>query len=138
MTEMGEFDRMLQETRKMLDGVRSGAAAPPDQDAPPAEGNGEAADGRVKAVAVTGGRLKSIELDPRMMRLASAELAEHIVTAVNAALADLRAKATAEDAAIDPEALARHVREVQDQSLRQMAMFTQTISETVARINQGR
>lgn len=124
---VNDFDRKLQNTRGKL---RPGT----DEAAP--EGTGEAADGRLRAVARRG-RLRTLTLNPRLMRLPAAELAEHAVTAANAALDDLRSKApSAEDAAADPAALAQAVRDVQDEGLRSMDMINQGIDAAMAQIRQ--
>ncbi|MFI0481891.1 YbaB/EbfC family nucleoid-associated protein [Actinomadura sp. 9N215] len=58
-----------------------------------AVGRGEAADGRVVAEYRSEGGLTRLDLDPRAMRLSSAELSEEIRTAVNAAAQDFQKKA---------------------------------------------
>ncbi|MXQ64794.1 YbaB/EbfC family DNA-binding protein [Actinomadura rayongensis] len=127
---------MLTETRKTLESLRGGKAAPPP-DAPEVEGVGEAADGRVKVTAGTGGRLKQVTLDPRALRMASHELGEAFVAAANAALDDLRAQAaTAAADVVDTEALDARVEEIQNESLRQMQQITQALNDAVAKFNQ--
>ncbi|WP_245974297.1 YbaB/EbfC family nucleoid-associated protein [Thermomonospora umbrina] len=135
---MAEFEQMLGETRKLLEQVRSGAAAAPGEaDTPPLEGFGEAADGRIRVTAGQGGEIKGIELDPRVMRMASEELAEHLTVAVNAALTDLRSRATTSDTPIDPSVLADRLQEVQDQGLRQMGLFAQGLEDAMARFKEA-
>ena len=131
MADINEFDRMLSETRGLLDQIRGGTRPPEADDT---EGRGEAADGRVRVVAGTGGELTSVELDPRAMRMPSEELAEELKSAVNAALRDLRATSQAADTAIDPDVLAERLRDAQDQGLRQMAAFTQSLDDLMTRI----
>ena len=97
------IDQLLEDTRRVLAEMRPGAGTPPD----PGElrGEGEAADGQVRAVAGpsgsgksgmvravagAGGRLESLTVNPRALRLGSEALCEQIVVAVNAALDDLR------------------------------------------------
>lgn len=53
-------------------------------------GRGEGADGRIVAEYRAEGGLTKLELDPRAMRLPSADLAEQIRTAVNAAAEDFQ------------------------------------------------
>lgn len=132
MADINEFDRMLTETRGLLDQIRSGQARPPDAER--AEGRGEAAGGKVRVVAGTGGELTSVELDPRVMRMPSEELAEELRSAVNAALRELRSRSQATGTAIDPDVLAERLREAQDRGLRQMAVFTQTLNELMTQI----
>lgn len=135
-----EFERMLQDAQRALGAMRSGAAAPDEADAPELEGVGEAADGRVKVTTVTGGRLKSVELDPRAMRLASQELGEQIVAAANAALDDLRDKAAAAAPAqtVDTAALARQLQQVQTDGIRQMEQVTGAIEDALTRMRTAR
>lgn len=132
MADINEFDRMLSQTRELLDQMRGGRADPAGGE--DVEGRGEAADGKVKVVAGSGGELTSVELDPRVMRMASEELAEELKTAVNAALRELRSRAQAAETPIDPAVLTGLLRETQDQGLRQMAAFTQSLDELMTRI----
>jgi hypothetical protein len=136
----GEFDPELRAARERLESLRadvSGRTGPQlagERDAP-ARGIGETSEGRVRAVA-SRGRLASLELDPRMMRLSEAELGEQIALAVNAALEDLRAQAAAADAepVPDPAALAETLRSVQEEGLRQMTLISRAVSDATARI----
>jgi DNA-binding protein YbaB len=129
-----EYDRLLSESRQMLQSLRAARPAPESDDA---EHVGESAKGLVRAVA-HGGRLRSVEFNPRVMRMASAELAEHVVTAVNQALDGPAAPAPeAQAPAVDPAALAEQVREVQDQAMRQMSLILQGIRDAVAQAQRG-
>jgi DNA-binding protein YbaB len=56
-------------------------------------GEAESADGKVRVVVRQGGMLESLVLDPRVMRMASEDLAAAIVEAVAAATEDAVAKA---------------------------------------------
>lgn len=130
-----DLDRLLSETRRLLDSVRSGQ--PSEASPEPVTGAGESANGRVRAVAARGGRLERVELDPRVMRMASEELAAHLVTAVNAALDQVATAAAAQAgpvAAVDTAALAEQLRQVQEDGVRRMAAFTQGISEAMAQL----
>ncbi|HEX2314105.1 MAG TPA: YbaB/EbfC family nucleoid-associated protein [Thermomonospora sp.] len=51
-------------------------------------GEGEAADGLVRAVVDGGGALRSVDLNPRAMRMGSEELGRAVTVAVTAAQAD--------------------------------------------------
>ncbi|GAA2423115.1 hypothetical protein GCM10010191_38780 [Actinomadura vinacea] len=135
MADLSEFDRMLAETRQLLEQGGSGPARPAgaEGEAPP-EGRGETADGRIRVVAAPGGEVTSIEMDPRVLRMSSEELSAELVVAVNAALRDLRERSQVADVAIDPAVLADRLREAQDQGLRQLAMFTQSLDEIMTRI----
>jgi hypothetical protein len=133
-----EFDRMLQETRRVLESMGSGAPAEstPSTDGPSRKGVGEAADGRVKVSAVAGGRLEGLELDARAMRLGSQELAEQILVAVNNALDDLQARSADQAAGVaDPAALAARVQGIQDQGVRQMEEVNRSIADMIARFS---
>lgn len=124
-----EMDQLLSQTRRTLESLRSSRLRDGG-----ARGEGISANGRVRAVAA-GGRLQSIELDPRVMRLASKDLAAQVVAAVNAALDDLAAQAPTVDLAVpDPDELAAAVAEVQEQSVRQMAAISQAIAAAVQRV----
>ena len=95
---------------------------------------GEAADGQVRVVAVKGA-LEKVELDPRVMRLPSRRLAEHLVAAANAALAEMRARAPAQETGgVDPAVLAERVEWLADEGLHSMATITQAIEDAMARV----
>lgn len=59
-------------------------------------GEGGSGEGRVRAVAVTGGRIETLDIDPRVLRLEPEELAAHVSDALDFALDDVRARAGAE------------------------------------------
>ncbi|WP_412541353.1 YbaB/EbfC family nucleoid-associated protein [Longispora sp. K20-0274] len=127
------IDQILASTRGMLEAMRAGVGPATEE---PVEGTGQSADGRVQAVAVAPGTIRSIELDPRLMRLPSAELAEQITQAVNAALDSLRSQAVAGALPADPALLSEQLAELQTESARTMARFTQTLDEVSTRIRQ--
>jgi DNA-binding protein YbaB len=130
------FERLIEDTRKALEAMRTGGGAPAKEPAEPVRGEGSAADGRVTARVVAGGRLEELTVDPRLMRSGSEELCAQIVVAVNAAMDDLRARTSEEDpAAMDPAALAGLLENLQAESARQMSRFTQGVAETVAKIS---
>jgi DNA-binding protein YbaB len=121
-----DVDGAFGDARRQLKSVRASADT--------VRGEGEAADGQVRAVA-TGGRLERVELDPRVMRLPGERLAGHLVTAANAALDDLRARSPAQaDAGVDPAVLAQRLKQVTDEGLQSMAMITQAIEGAMARV----
>jgi DNA-binding protein YbaB len=135
--EDGDFDRLLSETRRSLESLRArptGAERVPD--APPVRGTGEACEGEVRAVA-SEGRLETLELGPRLMRMTPEQLAPHLVTAANAALDDLRAKAPVADAgaAVDPGVLAERLGEVANEGLARMATISNGLTDAMARIS---
>jgi DNA-binding protein YbaB len=125
-----ELDQMLSQARKTLESLRS--SRPQDADA---RGTGEAAGGQVRVVAASPGRLESLELDPRVMRMPSKDLAAHVLAAANAALDDLAAQApsAAGISVPDPGELAAAVADIQQQSVRQMAAISQAITAAVQR-----
>ncbi|MFL6055265.1 MAG: hypothetical protein ACJ72W_20525 [Actinoallomurus sp.] len=101
-----------------------------------ARGEGQASDDRVRASA-HGGRVDSITLDPRVLRLSPEELGSLVTGAVNAALDDQRGKSTAAIGPVpDLAALAETLHDVQNESLRQMEVITQGITDAMARIRE--
>jgi DNA-binding protein YbaB len=133
-----DLDRELSQARRMLLDLRrdpgTGAAA---DDEEPVRGEGQAADGMVK-VTVEGGRISKVDLNPRAMRLASEDLGKAFASAANAALAEFTSKATSEVSPVaDPAALAAQLAELQDYSVRQMARYSQAMSDVVARLGRS-
>jgi hypothetical protein len=95
-------------------------------------GRGEAADGQIQATA-TRGRLESLELNPRLMRLSGEQLAGYVAVAIDAALEEACGEAPAIDGPpVDPSALAARLSAAQDQSRRTVATLTQELGEAVA------
>src|SRR6186997_72075 len=105
------LDAVLGQTLQALDQLRAG---PPgdDGESEPAQGIGEAADGLIRAVAVSGGQLAELYLDPMVMRMSPETVAYEIVTAVNGAMADLQEQAIGGLGNVDLEALAGQLKEV--------------------------
>ncbi|MGW5580308.1 hypothetical protein [Micromonospora chokoriensis] len=131
------MDDLLTETRRALGAVRSGRPETlADSDEVPAA-QGSAADGLVTAT-ITDGRLDSFMIDPRLMRLPSWELAQHVMTSVNKALDVLREGQPAIGQRVDVDALAGGLREVQDRSIRQMAQIGQALQDVVALLREPR
>lgn len=130
-----EFHRSMEEA---LDALRQVRANPADPDTA-VRGEGEAAHGLIRAVALSGGRIEAVTVDPRAMRLASQDLAEGVTAAVNAALDDLRGK-TADrltDNGLDPAALLDRLQEVQVASAERMQAFLRTIGDASSRVAQS-
>ncbi|MEU7573364.1 hypothetical protein [Micromonospora sp. NPDC049240] len=94
-------------------------------------GTGSAGEGLMYAT-IRDGKLDSFTIDPRLMRLPSGELAEHVMTAVNAALDDLRGRQASVDQPVDVDVLAESLGEVQDRSVRQMARMNDALRDVVA------
>jgi DNA-binding protein YbaB len=129
------FDRLLAGTRQALESVR-GSGGDDDDEAAEVRGEGEAADGLVRATVVPGGRLESVQVKPRLVRSGIDAVCEQIVVAVNAALDDLRAKAAEQrpPGAPDPAKLASQLRELQDESTRRMEVYGQALTDVLAQI----
>lgn len=137
----GELERLFAQTRNVLESMRATRAETVDaSDTGTAEADGdtasgEAFDGRIRAKAAKG-RLTSLHLDPRVARMASVELAEQIVVAVNAALAAQEMSAVP-TVPVDPAILAEQLRQAQDSSLRQMTQFGQAMDAVVAQLRRA-
>ncbi|MEH1165243.1 YbaB/EbfC family nucleoid-associated protein [Micromonospora sp. CPCC 205539] len=130
----GEFTRMLDATMQAL-----GALSPPaaDDDGAPAEPPaGEAADGQVRAEMGTDGRLRSLWVEPRLMRLGSEELTEHITTAVNAAIDAMRGAATPPQVG-DLSQLREQLAQVRDTAVPRMGSFLQALTDAQERMAGG-
>jgi YbaB/EbfC DNA-binding family len=125
------LDNLLSDTRRLIDSMRT--SAPTDNGEPP-EGVGTAMDGAIRCTAGLPGLVTSLELDPKVMRHASRDLAHHVAEAVNAALADLRAKVTGTVTPVDPNVLSAQVAQLQDESIRQMERFTSAIGLAIEQI----
>jgi len=99
-----------------------------------AEAVGEAADGMVRVTA-TGGRVSKVELDPRVMRMQSAMLAEEFARAANAALDALRDQyAAGAPPLVDAAALADELDRVHDDGIRAMRRYSESISHALAQV----
>ena len=125
------LDQVRQQLREL-------ASAATDADGQPFRGQGEAMDGQVKVTAEAG-RLSLVELNPRVMRASSQELADAFTEAANAALADLASKLPAVSAPppIDVAALEGQLADAQDQARRRLAQFTRSVDEAMARIERS-
>ncbi|WP_422737464.1 YbaB/EbfC family nucleoid-associated protein [Micromonospora sp. WMMD729] len=105
--------------------------------APPLQGVGEASDGLVRVVALPGGHIESVWIDPRMMRSASESLAEEIRTATNAALADLRKALADGTAATDTSGMLEQLRELQRGAVPQLQGLIDTLGSVQDRLASG-
>ncbi|TDE22005.1 YbaB/EbfC family DNA-binding protein [Nonomuraea mesophila] len=120
------------EDRDWSDAVR----AAPEDDAP--TGAGEAAGGQVRAVVGEDGLLARLKLDPRAMRLASHDLAEHIVAAVRAAQQDRLARTPEPGPPQDDlatEELIRRVNDLEAQAAGDFARLTSSLDEMLRRLD---
>ncbi|GIG70251.1 YbaB/EbfC family nucleoid-associated protein [Phytomonospora endophytica] len=141
-SESARIDQLFTTLRSTLDQARAaGTAPPPDTDVEPVQGRTDPDGGQVQVV-VSANRLVELTLDPRVKRLDAEDLAAVILKAVNDAFTDLgeNAKAAAEEIDVDPdtEALGAKLDRLQDASVRQMAMFEQSMAEVVAKLMGGR
>jgi DNA-binding protein YbaB len=134
--DFGPMSRMLEQTMQALDTAR-GARVGDDENAEPVEGHGEAADGLIRVKALPGGKLAELELDPRVMRMDSTSLSEAIVEAANAALADLTEQLRNGLAGPDLNSLADQLKEVQQESTRNMSTFLDALTDIQERIAGG-
>jgi len=128
------LDKVLADTRRALQAVRSA----PTTDGEPIQGAGSASDGRVRVVTQAPGHVTALELDPRLMRLSSEDLAAEIVIAVNAAFDDLRTKAVEAVMPADLGAMSSQLEDLQNESVRQLERFTSAISGAVEQIRSRR
>ncbi|MEU3455222.1 YbaB/EbfC family DNA-binding protein [Micromonospora sp. NPDC006766] len=136
-TAAASLDELLTRTQQALSAMRSRAADQVDGD--PAQllrAEGVAAGGQVRAVVVQGGRLESVVVDPELAEAGMEAVCGHVVVAVNAALADLDAQVSA-SARADVDALAARLGGLQDQSVRQMELFSRAMEDVVARLNRS-
>lgn len=136
-TAAASLDELLTRTQQALSAMRSRAAEQVDGD--PAQllrAEGVAADGQVRAVVVQGGRLESVVVDPDLSEAGMEAVCGQVVVAVNAALADLDAQVSA-SARADVDALAARLGGLQDQSVRQMELFSRAMEDVVARLNRS-
>jgi DNA-binding protein YbaB len=124
------LDRVLSETRRVL-GTLDAPHDSPTADA--RRGTGEAADGRVQAVVVSPNELGALHLDSAVRDLPAEELASYVLTAVNAAFADFTAQAAASREVVpaDPAVLAHRLREVQEESMRNMAALCTAMTDAL-------
>jgi DNA-binding protein YbaB len=128
--------RLLGETRQALESMRHTEPPDPEQ----VRGTGSAADGQVVATVVAPNQLESLQINPRLMRLGSEDLAERIQAAVNAAFAEFATKAREQmpgQATVDTGELAGRLRSLQDESVRSMEAFSQAMSEALARVHRS-
>ncbi|MFF4419006.1 YbaB/EbfC family nucleoid-associated protein [Streptosporangium sp. NPDC001559] len=128
------FDDMLAEGIRSLS-LLEGLGDPAENTL---QGSGQAADGQVSVLVGPDGRLAALNLNPRVMRMASEDLAREILTAVNAALDDLRASIPGLDPAAipDPGRLAESLEGVHADVTRRLDEFASGIEFTVRRLEE--
>ncbi|WP_214414806.1 hypothetical protein [Sphaerisporangium fuscum] len=126
-----DFDRLIEATRRALESV---TASPPDL--PEVRHQAGRRDGAVRAEAVltaSGPRLACLDLDPRVRRLDSAELAELILGSVNEALEGL-AGAAGRQAVPDLDTLPAELRELQDLAAARFGVLADTITDVLRQL----
>jgi hypothetical protein len=109
------------------------------RDGRPHEGFGTAGGGLIQVKAVDG-RLTSVELDPRAMRLPSQDLAQEFARAANAALDDLASKFPAAASAaglptFDPQRLDAQLAEAQQEGLLKMRRYAESITDALRHLD---
>ncbi|MFI6389146.1 YbaB/EbfC family nucleoid-associated protein [Nonomuraea sp. NPDC050547] len=122
-----ELDRLMADTRALIDALRTGEA-----DAAP-YGEGTSEDGRVR-VTVGRGAVESIRLDPRLLRLPPDEVAELVLGAVNAAIGQARGAHGAPDVP-DLAAMSQMLRQARDEALFQMDTIARGIASAMAELH---
>lgn len=128
------LDELLTRTQQALSAMRSRPAEHIDGDAEQLlRAEGTAAGGLVRVVAVQGGRLASVTVDPGLSAQGIEALCAHIVVAANAALAELEAQVSA-SARADVDALAARLGGQPEQSRRQLEMFGEAMENAAARL----
>jgi DNA-binding protein YbaB len=126
-----EFDDLFTRARQALDEVRAGAQREDGTEPEPIVA--ESADGQVRVVMTPTGKLGHISVDPKLLRSGIDEVCAQLVVAVNSAIDTMRARATPAGA-VDPEALAATLREVQTDSVRRMAAFGTVVDDVIAQL----
>ncbi|MFD2082541.1 hypothetical protein SAMN05421678_10213 [Actinopolymorpha cephalotaxi] len=140
LTDQGEFDQGFASAREQLDDLLAGHAPETDSEEGAGEelrGVGEAADGRIVATVGVGGRLESINLDPRALRSAPDQLGQQFTESINAALDDLRSKAaqtTGQDTVVDPRVIAEDLDQVQNVLTEHVASLTERYDDAIAQL----
>jgi DNA-binding protein YbaB len=121
-----DLDQLLGRTRQALEAVRTPGTADDDT-----RGEGADPDGFVRVEVAAGGRIERVTVDQRAMRLGSHEVAERVVTAVNAALDDLDAKAAERGAfgGLDAAEMSARAQEIQNASLRQLQTYAASLRD---------
>ncbi len=132
---VSEFEALLSDTRAQLEEMRTRGAMGPE----PAAATATALNGRITVDMAANGRLTSLTLDPAVLRMDERALAREIVSAVNTAWTKRQGadEAAAASAAIDPAALQRQLTELQDRGIATMRRFSESLQETVARIERS-
>jgi DNA-binding protein YbaB len=134
--EAAGIEQLLAQTQQTL-AQALGQGGGEAENAEPIQGYGEAAEGMIRIVALPGGQLQDLELDPRVLRMTTVQLAEEILAAANGALADLQQQLRERAAAPDLDSIAERLREVQEQSVPELRKFMDALTDVQSRIVAG-
>jgi DNA-binding protein YbaB len=131
---LSELEQLLDDAGAALQAARDGGAE--DGASAPVGGRGGDDTGLIGAEVDGSGLVVTLTMDPRAMRLASHEIADGVVTAVNAALA-ARERETAEQRGEGPggaTALTERLRQLQERGVAQMRSQVQSLTAIPASI----
>jgi hypothetical protein len=132
--DIPDFQDLFAATEQSVAAARGGKSGPQDGDGVNLRGEGQSdARGYVRAVVTPAGRVESLGIDPSAMRKPSHELAGLVLTAVNSALEDLRARQRESHETAATERTER-VRVVQDRSIADMRAFCDVMTRLMGSI----
>ncbi len=104
---------------------------------PEVEGHGTALDEQIN-VTMSQEKFTELTIDPRAMRLANAQLAEHLLEAFNAALEDhnrqMMEQLTQQHPTGDGESLQQDLRQIQADSLQAMKKYTDSLFDALGQV----
>lgn len=134
-----DFSQILDRLQGNLGALaKDPSAAASDFEAPEVEGHGTAHEEQIR-VTMASGKFTELTIDPRAMRLANAELAEHLLAAFNQALEEhtqRSAEALLEQhPSLDPETMQAELRQIQTQSLQAMKKYTDSMFDALGQMN---
>jgi DNA-binding protein YbaB len=135
-TDAAGIEQLLAQTQRTL-AQALGQGGDNAEEAEPLQGYGEGAEGLIRIIAVPGGQLQDLEMDPRVLRMTTVQLAEEILAAANGALADLQAQLRERMAAPDLDNIADRLREVQEQAVPEMQKYMDALTDVQSRIVAG-
>jgi hypothetical protein len=119
---------LFDQTRDVLAMVQSGGTADPDL-----RGWGVALDGQIRVLAAAG-RIETVEIESRTMRLPAVDLADGLAEAANAALRDLRER-TRDAGAVNLDGVRERTREIRDLSVQNMQSYAQAVADLMAQLD---
>jgi hypothetical protein len=115
------LDAIVEKTRALIEGSQGGDPGP---------FTGQAADGMVTCEVDAGGHVRSIDVDPRLLRRPLEELCGNVAAAVNEAL-------DARPGRPDTGPLLQELRAVQEQSVIEMRQITQAFTTSLRKAAGG-